>query len=222
MARPNAYESPAGLADHPWINKPDTKYNANGVFKTGLYLDGSEVETQNLLALIDEQAEAQFKEQTKGLSAAELKKWKVYKPYEEELDDETGEPTGRVMVTFKRNYKITVNGEDKYLRVSIYDADGNVPPEDDEPAIFGGSTLQVAFTFRPVKVPGTKQAGVKLDMFAVRVIKLKRGGGGFQWSGSVPDADEGGGERYVYKPKAERQAAPKKDSADEGEGESEY
>lgn len=195
--RPTMFESPVGLGQYMWINTPDTKYNPDGVFKDQLILSASLPATQNLIALIDEQCEEAFKRQTDGLSAGELKKWKLYKPYVEEEDKETGEPTGNVIFTFKRNHIITLQGgEKRELSIAIYDAQGNSIPGDDQPRIFSGTKHKVLFSFRDVKVPGTKQAGAKMDFAAIKVFELGQGSGGSAFSKDEGDPEGG----FTYKP----------------------
>lgn len=222
MARPDSYQFPAGIAIHPWINKADTKFNVNGVFHTKYICDAALPEVQTIMAKVKEKAEERFAFITKDLTPAERKKWKVYVPYEDELDDQTGEPTGRVVFNLKRNWKVKIDGEEKELRVSVYDSKGEAIPEGSEPAIFGGTELSAYCTMRDVKVPGTKQAGVKLDMFAVQVIKLSKGSGRKLFGAVEHDPDEiENDEGYVFKAAAPRAAKPAEAPA-EDDGTSEY
>lgn len=217
MARPDAYQTPPGVAVHPWINRPDTKFNANGVFHTQLALDASLPDVQTLMAKVTEGSQAIFQRiitEDKVLTPAEKKKWKLYVPFVMEEDAE-GNETGRVLFTFKRNHKVTIRGEEKELHVAIYDSMGNDIPGDEEPAVFGGTVLSAAFTFRDVKVPGTKQAGAKLDFFAVQIIKLGQGGGGKVFGRATdPDETEGSG-GYVFSSKPK---APPQDNAHVADG----
>lgn len=179
------YETPLGPFEHPWINTPDTKYNKDGVFQLTVVLQEADLDTVNLIHLIDEQAEAAFKEQTKGLSKVELKKWTIYKPYDYEEDPETGDKTGRVKLHFKRNHIITLKGgEKKELSITVYDSTGNKAGADEVPAIYGGTIGQVLFSFRQIKVAGAHLAGSKLDFAAVKVFKLAEGRGSDPFSKS--------------------------------------
>lgn len=198
MARPDSYQTPAGIAVHPWINKADTKFNDNGVFHTKLILDGALPEVQTLMAKITEKATERFAELTKDLTPAERKKWKLHTSFEPETDDE-GEETGRIIFTFKRNWKVRIDGEEKELHVSVYDSMGDDLPGDDIPAIYNGSIIGVAFTMRDVKVPGTKVAGVKLDFFGVQIVKLSQGNRGSVFGRVNQDPDETEPTGYVYK-----------------------
>lgn len=214
MPKLNMYETAPLLWEHPWINNPDTKYNADGVFKlTGLG-DSTAVLIANLMALIDEKAEEAYERLTEGLSAGEKKKWKLYKPYSLEDDPDTGEPTGRVKFLFKRNHVIKLQGgEQKELSISVYDSSGKVIDPEQLPAIYGGSSGKVLFSFRDVKVPGTKQAGVKLDFAAVKIKSLAKTGRADPFSKDGEDEEEGG---YVFEPGERRPAAAADSVPEEG------
>lgn len=229
MARPDSYETPVGISIHPWINKPDTKFNTNGVFHTKVVFDKSLPEVATLIAKIEEKAQERYDFLTKDLTPAERKKWKRYAPVEDELDDQTGEPTGRVILTFKRNHKIKIaaTGEEKELEVYVYDSLGNDIPGDDKPAIFGGTTMKVLFTFRDVKVPGTKNAGVKLDFFAVQIDQLSKGRGRSIGAINGDDPDSASTSGYVYRAGDKNSSAAKSSSQseqrdDEGEDGDQY
>lgn len=221
MAKVNMIETALGVSEHPWINKADTKYQADGVFKNTVIFDHSLATTMNLIAMIDEHAaevKARLIDDNEGLSAGEKKKWKLYVPYVIEEDDE-GNPTGRVKVQFKRNRVIRLQGgETKELSVSVYDSKGNVIPGDGLPAIYGGTTLKTLFSFRDVKVPGTKQVGVKLDFAAVKIGKLAKSGAGgrdpFSKGGDDGSDDDG----YVFEPGAKRPAGGEQHEDDDTGG----
>lgn len=217
MAKVNMIETAAGVSEHPWINNPDTKFQPSGVFKNTVWFDGALPTTLNLIALIDDAAKEAFDRQLEGLSAAERKKWSLYAPYEREMDDETGDtPTGRVKFGFKRNHTIKLQGgEEKLLTVAVYDSKGKVIDPEDLPPIYSGTVLKTLFSFRDVKVPGTKQAGVKLDMAAVKIISLGKGGRSADpfSKDDGPDADDG----YEFSPKDKRPAGGSAQQGDDNE-----
>lgn len=216
MAKVNMYETAAGVSEHPWINKPDTKYVADGVFKNTVALDHSLATTMNLLALIDEKAaevKARLIDNNDGLGAGEKKKWQLYVPYVIEEDAE-GNPTGRVLVSFKRNRVIRLQGgETKELSVAVYDSAGKVIPGEELPAIYGGTVLRTLFSFRDVKVPGTKQVGVKLDMAAVKIVKLAQSGKRDPFSKDGDDGSDGDG--YVFEPGSTRRSSAEAEGSDD-------
>ena len=44
MAKKNTFVSPKGTAAYPWLTKADTKFSAEGVYKTGLTVKGKDAE----------------------------------------------------------------------------------------------------------------------------------------------------------------------------------
>jgi hypothetical protein len=177
--------SPIGESLHAWITKPDTKYNSEGVFKTGLLLEGEAAETfkADIKAKSDEAFERLIAEkiENKQLKPADAKKWSVYYPFEEETDDENGNPTGRVLFNFKQNAKIRLrDGETKAVVIGIRDSKDK--PVKKNVAIFDGSKLRVMYKPRDIVMTGVKQIGVRLDFSMVQIIELAKsgaGGGGF-------------------------------------------
>ena len=174
------YTSPAGVAVFPWLNRPDTKFvsdkNPAGMFKTDLVLTPDEFQLPALLkgkgagplkALIDAAVEASVEE-----AKQEHKKFArsivPYHPYLDEVDDE-GEPTGRVLVRFKQNAQITTkDGRVINITIPIFDGRGTPLKSD----VYGGSVIKVAFSMRNTWMAKDKQAGIRLDMSAVQVLKL--------------------------------------------------
>ena len=183
------YDSPFGIARYPWVNKPDVKFNDDGLYKIGLILEGADAE--KLRERVDREVEAAFNEKTADLTPGERKKWKTYVPYEVEEDDQ-GNPTGRVIFDFKQNAKIRLkSGEVKEVKIGLYDS---TDKEMHKP-VFGGSEVRVRYSFRAIAVAGTKQAGVRLDFSMVQVRKLSSGTGGRGFGSTVEDGyveeDEG-------------------------------
>lgn len=164
--------SPIGPFQYPWINKPDTKFNEDGLYTVDLVLGGSEADT--LKAKIDGPAAAALNEHTDEMKPADAKKWSLYVPYEDETDDD-GNPTGYTVFHFKQNAKIKLkDGTTKAIKIEIRDAADKVI---DKP-IFGGSEGRILFSMRPIVMVSSRQAGVRLDFAKVQVTKLQQGGGG--------------------------------------------
>lgn len=163
------YTSPFGEAIHPWINKPDTKFNEDGLFKLGLRLSGPEAD--KLKTAIDAAAEAAFDEMTAEMTPGERKKFSVYRPYAE-VEDDNGNPTGEIEFDFKQNAKIRLkDGTVKAIKIGIQDSRG----KDVSVQVWGGSILRVMYSMRPIKMAGLKQIGVRLDFSMVQVKKLGSG-----------------------------------------------
>lgn len=194
MAKTIYKTSPFGVAVHPWLNKPDTKFAAGGagVYQTGLRLEGAEA--LKFKEEITAAADAAFAELTEELTPGERKKWSVYYPFEEEEDD-AGNPTGAIVFDFKQNAEIRLkDGTTKRVQIGLQDSAGN----DITKPIFGGSTIRLMYSTRAIPMKSNKQAGVRLDFSMAQVLKLVQGGGG-RGFGKVdggyvdePDADEPG------------------------------
>jgi hypothetical protein len=179
--------TPAGEGRYCWINKPDTKFNEQGVYKTELGLTGEIA--QQFKAEIDAVCEAAFEEETREVLAKDKKKWGIYRPYQEE-EDAAGNKTGKIWFSFRQNAVIMVEGEPKEIKIGIYDAEDKkvtVP-------VFSGSTLRVMYKPRNVKVASQKLAGARLDFLKVQVVKLadrdQSGGFGEVEGGYVQDVTD--------------------------------
>jgi hypothetical protein len=169
-------QSPVGIARFAWVNRPDVKYNQDGVYHTALVLEGEEAD--KFRTELDALAEEGFKETTADLTPAERKKWNKYVPYEVEEDPDNGNPTGRIIFKFKQNAKVRLHdGTVKAINIGIRDSKNKEITAD----VWGGSTIKVLWAPRTVKVTGTKQAGVRMDFCMVQLIKPadRQGGGGF-------------------------------------------
>lgn len=190
-------DSPFGTAVYPHVNTPDAKFNPdNPVFKTGLRLHGDEAQAFKLA--VDNAAEAAFANwfeegEGKTLSAGERKKFEVYRPYEVELDDATGEPTGAIVFDFKQNARIKLrDGTVKELKIGLYDAAGKEMTK----LVRGGSEIRIRYSMRPIPMKPLKKVGVRLDFAMVQVRKLSEGSGtgGFgAVEGYQDDGEAGGG-----------------------------
>lgn len=169
--------SPFGVARHPWLSKADTKFHPDGLYKVELVLAPSK-ETEAFVDFIKEEAQAAFDAEAEKMTPVERKKFTLYVPVEEELDDQ-GNPTGNVLAHFKQNALIKRrDGTEINVKVGIKDASGT---KEVRKPVYSGSELRVMYSPRPIKMSGTKQAGVRLDFASVQVRKLNSGGlsGGF-------------------------------------------
>jgi hypothetical protein len=161
--------TPKGVARWPKVNKPDTKFDENGVYSVDLILDGKDAET--LIKQITEVRDAGYKEICAKEKKAKLKLAPM--PFKaEEADD--GTETGRTIFKFKLKAKGKSRDGSMYERkVALFDSKG--APSKAE--IWGGSTIKVAFEPRAwfVAVHGV---GVALQLKAVQVIELVSKGSG--------------------------------------------
>lgn len=160
-----------GIARYPWLNKPDTKFNAEGVYKVDLELDAETAAP--ILQLHDElraAAKAEFQKTAKGKKAKDSPDPPIWA----QLDPETGEETGNYILRTKMKASgVTKKGKKWERVVPIFDAKA-------EPAsinIYGGSEIIVG-----VKPHGWSNAkgecGATFYLEGVQVIKPAKGSGG--------------------------------------------
>lgn len=158
---------------YPWLNKADTKFNAEGLFHTKLKLPAAEaaVLIEQIKAIRDEAVRA---EQTKTGRRVKLQDL----PFEESLDG--------AFVTFK--FKLNAKGVNRKTgqpfeqKPVVYGADGQ--PTD--AIVTNGSTGLVAF--EPVAFANAALGvGMTLRLKAVKVLRFAamNGGGGTNIFGDV-------------------------------------
>lgn len=159
------YVTPAGIAQYPYLSKPDTKFNPDGEYKLKLEIPGDAA--QDIVTFLDEQielAQAKAKKENPGKKIKEGSS-----PYE------VNEDTGKVAVSFKLKAKVTPkNGDPFEQKPAIFDAKGK-PLQDAK--VGGGSKVKVAYELVPYYT-AIAGAGVSLRLKAVQVIDLVEYSGG--------------------------------------------
>lgn len=188
--------SPAGKAAYPRLNKPDTKFDADGVYKCPLIVDTDTEKGGKFKEYLDNQYEEAFEAavkkcvedgsfKTEALARKKIKRADL--PYTV-VEDEDGEETSLIKVNFKMKAKVKSRktGETFELKPKVFDAHKQELPKC--PAVYSGSILKVAF--KPI-FWFTKQlgAGVKLQLEAVQIIELVSGSGGDADSYGFGDED---------------------------------
>ena len=178
------YTSPKGTASYPWLNRPDTKFNANGVYTTRLIIPSKEA--QEFVDFLDAQYEASttagieeaYKQALVKMPKLTLENFKSKaklnsKPYKYVLDD-AGEETGDIEVNFKSNASFVDKKTGKVvpLPVRLFDSAGVAT----KVTIGGGSTIKVAFQVVPYAM--TTGMGISLRIQAVQVLAVNSFGGG--------------------------------------------
>lgn len=195
--------SPVLTLDHCWINKADTKYNDQGLFKTEGIGSGPQVEAMK--ANIRAASQAALDAETAEMKPAEAKKWSLYVPFEE-VEDDDGQPTGDTRFTFKQNQVIkTKDGKEKTITIEVRDSADNVI---DDVNVFSGTKARIMYSMRPIKMVSSKAVGVRLDFAKVQVVELSRGSGGSMGFGAV----EGG---FVASDKASHAPVSEEDLGEE-------
>lgn len=164
MAKP--VTTPKGTAIFPNLNKPDTKFDENGVYSVTLRLaeeDAAEF-IDAIEAGMDEAEEVARKDNPK---AKKIKR--ADPPYGPAYDKDGEEITGFVDIRFKSK-ATTRDGDPR--KVIITDARGT--RMNNPPLIRMGSTIRVAAHISPFYT-GMVGAGVSLRIAGVKLLKLNEG-----------------------------------------------
>ena len=173
--------SPLGEAVWPKLNKPDTKFNKDGVYEVKLRLGEEEAKPfiETLKEILKEHVDATGKSKPKMAPLP----WR-------EVEDDDNNPTGQIDFKFKLN-AVGGRGDNQFTqRPALYDSEGKIMSEE----IGGGSLIQIGAEVVPYDVASIG-VGISLRLKAVKVFELKeynRGsdnwefsdGGGFVTEGS--------------------------------------
>lgn len=154
--------SPAGIAVYPWLNEPDTKFDADGVYKVELRMSKDEAEPFiDKISEIASKAMAEFKSENpkKTLRSAPL-------PIKDYIDED-GNPTDDVCLKFK--LKAVGGSGTNTWNQSPRLFDSQLRPMNEK--IGGGSTLKVGCEVVPYNSP-TIGVGVTLRLKSVQCINL--------------------------------------------------
>ena len=192
------YTTPIGAAVWPSLHTPDTRFDEAGVYSTKLRFEGADAATVS--AFLDEQYEQSRQEaaadliergKAKTTKAALAKVKEGPDPYTQELDEETGEETGAILVNFKMKASGTrkKDGTTWTARPRLFDAQGN--PVTDGLKVGSGSRLRINAEVNRYYVPALG-AGVSLRLVAVQVIELQTFGRTITAESAGFDAVEGG------------------------------
>jgi hypothetical protein len=156
--------SPAGEAQYPWLNKPSTKFNEDGVYQVLLRLKTEDHQefVDNLKAATERAHKEKIVENPKN------KRFGIHYPFKDELDED-GNETGYTLVNFKQ-YATGKNRKGEIFNVTlpIYDSKGKPVHKN----VGSGSVIKVAFEPAPVQA-GADKYGLTLRMKAVQVLDLK-------------------------------------------------
>lgn len=160
-----SFITPAGTAQYPRLNVPDTKFVPEGVYSVKLEFTGDEA--QELSAFLDTKMQESFAEAKKENPAKKIKEADA--PYSWNDD-------GVLSVNFKMKASgTTKDGKTWNRKPALFDAKGK--PLDVGTTIGGGSKLILSYTPSPFYT-GLIGAGLSMRLEAVQVIELKEGGNG--------------------------------------------
>ena len=147
-----------GKAIYPHLNKPDTRFQKEGVYKVTLEL--SPVNAKNLLKHIDDGIKLATKD-SKSNKTAQL-------PYK---TDENG----NMQFNFKcKASGVSKTGQNWEQKPKVFDSKGT--PISKDILVWGGTTMKVAYEIIPYS-NNMVGSGVSLSLKAVQVHELVSGGG---------------------------------------------
>ena len=182
--------TPAGVAVYPWLNKADTKFNAEGVYKISLRLPAAEAGP--LLAKLEAERDKAYEAGLQEWTESHKAKGKKPPPLTKGDLPVDEEENGTFLFRFKMKASgLRKDGSAWSQAPALFDAKGQ--PLDQDTEVWGGSIVKVAFQAAPFLVPGTKTAGISLKLNAVQVLKLVKGGGtasSYGFDNEAPEDDE--------------------------------
>ena len=149
-----------GKAIYPHLNKPDTRFQKEGVYKVTLELAPNQAEL--LLKQIDEGVKVAQKESgSKSTKTANP-------PYKKDED-------GNLQFNFKcKASGVSKTGQNWEQKPKVFDSKGT--PLKDDKVIWGGTTMKVAYEIIPYS-NNMLGSGVSLRLKAVQIHELVSGGG---------------------------------------------
>ncbi len=150
-----------GVAYYPYISAPDTKFDEQGHYKVNLCLPKEDAKP--VIELINSEILNGIKALKEQKPNKNIKQAPV--PYHDELDEETGEPTGNVVIKFKSKAA---------YKPAVFDSKGNMMTNSN---IYGGSVLKVNGSCAFYDSPAVG-VGVSLRLRAVQVIQYVEGAQG--------------------------------------------
>lgn len=159
--------SPKGVAVYPRLDRPDTKFDDNGIYKADIAVPLEEAEP-----LMEKLQEIHKAHVGKAASKNANTMWYL------EEDKETGEQTGRVIFKLRAKNKLVTKGQNAGQlwdrQPKAFDAKGNRIVE--MPAVGGGSVLKVFFEV--YEWSASNKFGVSLQPLKVQIIDLHEFSGG--------------------------------------------
>lgn len=158
----NRIITPLGEAQWPYLQTPDTKFDADGVYRVNMIFD----KTPEVMQLIDK-LESILNDYVDNARNVDRKRVDTVKPVYEELDD------GRIQLKFKQNAVITPKDRTKdpiNVKIAVFDKFNR--PLDESNKIGNGSKIKVSFTPTGYYQASGRAVGLTLRIVAVQVREL--------------------------------------------------
>jgi hypothetical protein len=176
--KPKAIVTPAGVAKYANISKPKLNFKKTGdEYSVDMLFEPDDIKdfeaTLKTLALAaKDKAVAEAKN---GRDKKVIGDFEIYLPISEELEKESGDPTGKVIVKAKNSASYERDGVVQKRSMPVFDSKGKPVTGLN---IGRGSTLKISVVPNTFVNPATKKVGVSLWLKAVQVIDLVEYGGG--------------------------------------------
>lgn len=180
-------KTPKGVFRFTHLNKPDTKFKAEGEYHLTVAFDKDDPKVQALIEKMDAEHEAALKkaqeawEDVKPAIKKKLKAKKITEPvlmpyYVDEEDDDG--PTGNILIRFKTKTQFTSKKTGKTVKkvVPFYDGRGEVIPDKKRPLVYGGTVGAVDFKMVPTFIPAQGEAYLSLYLNSIRILQLVTSG----------------------------------------------
>ena len=172
MSKTETIITPKVALRYPWLNKPDTKFDEEGVYKTEFLLDPNDPDHAAFIALLEETYANHVESTRKELKKPKMKA--AASPVRDDVDDD-GEETGLKVVRCKEAAKWK-SGDSRAPRI----VDSKNQKVDT--SLFGGDIVRLQLGIYPWAINSTG-IGVSLQPNAVQLVKKNKSGsagdGGF-------------------------------------------
>ena len=162
-----------------WVKvfEPDTAFVPEGEYSVKVIIDEDSEEAQALMSMFAEMTQKAFELETEDLKPGIKKLWKSKPPYTPVVDEETGEITGMIQMTFKMKASGTsTKGKEWTRSCPVFDAAGNKITSL-EGYIGNGSKGKIAYMVKSYANNKDKEVGVSLKLQGFQLIELAGGGG---------------------------------------------
>lgn len=198
--------TPKGVVAWASLDKPDFEYKDEGEFHVRLRFDPETPGLDELRAkaeeLLDEAFEAKSAELTREKKGALLKKLHKVDVIKEELDRETGEPTGALIIRAGMKHRITPKNSEPFEKTpDVFDAKRKRLRK--VPKVGPGSELKLSVRLMEYFISKEGEMGIRFELEGAQILKLVQSGSrdaasyGFDEEEGDSLADDGGFDEEV-------------------------
>lgn len=162
--------TPVAPCMYPFLKKPDTRWKKEGEYKVSLVFDQDDA----FVGKVEKKAKKEFALKKKSMKPADAKIVEFVSPIKVEVD-ESENPTGNVIISFKSYAQFTDKKTDEVVKIDmkIFNAVGKRIT--DVPNIGNGSKLSIAFNATGSVIKDRKgniDFYLSLWMNAVQLVEL--------------------------------------------------